>query len=269
MFRLIMSLALVLPAGGVAERPQRTIPHDDLLTPGGDRLGYAPVDRADLTSYRLTGILAGHDPVAREDVQCGATVIHSRSRSLVLTAAHCLYHGGRPLKELEFLPGFDRGRARLGTWRVARAWVPARWSRHPGATATLPYDVALAGVGKRGRALEQVTGRGLRPATGWRDGGRELELLGYPVGGPYAGTRLYRCVGDASPYRGVLVTRNCHAAGGGSGGPALYGGAVAGVVSSSSPLTDPAGFTVMSRLDSAAFRKLLARADRTMLRRRG
>ena len=79
---------------------------------------------------------------------------------------------------------------------------------------------------------------------------------------------MYRCVGDAvegvSQGPGVLVTRNCHAAAGGSGGPALYGGAVAGVVSSSSPLRDDKGFTVLTRLGDGSFTRMLARADRLM-----
>ncbi|MFD2354510.1 hypothetical protein ACFSTC_42415 [Nonomuraea ferruginea] len=81
---------------------------------------------------------------------------------------------------------------------------------------------------------------------------------------------MYRCVGDAVEGKergpGVLVTRNCHAAVGGSGGPALYEGGVASVVSSSSPLRDDKGFTVLSRLGSRTFTRMYEQADRIMLR---
>ncbi|MFC7720169.1 hypothetical protein [Nonomuraea recticatena] len=75
---------------------RRTVPGRKVLTPGGDRLGYSLVDRPYTGAHRLAGILLSHDPVAGTDIACGAAVIRSRSRSLVLTAAHCLYAGGRP-----------------------------------------------------------------------------------------------------------------------------------------------------------------------------
>ncbi|NUS08769.1 MAG: hypothetical protein HOV97_40135 [Nonomuraea sp.] len=268
MLRLMLSLVLLDPAG-VADVAQQSVPVPRVLTPHGDRLGFAPVPRPYTGARRLTGVLLGHDPVTRTDVWCGGAVIGSRSRSLVLTAAHCLYHQGRPLRRLTFLPGFDQGNPRLGVWPAVRTWVPARWRAHPDSAATLPYDVGLVGVVKRKRPLEAVTGRGLPPLPTTRGAGlRGLELLGYPAGKRYPGTQMYRCLGDAvegsSVGPGVMVTRNCHAAAGGSGGPALYGGSVAGVVSSSSPLSDTNGYTVLARLGGGTFDRMFAKADETM-----
>ncbi|SDG97550.1 trypsin-like serine peptidase [Nonomuraea jiangxiensis] len=269
MLRLVLPVVLLDPAA-VAEVSQHSVPTPRVLTPDGDRLGYAPVPRPYTGARRLTGVLLGRDPVTRTDVVCGGTVIGSRSRSLVLTAAHCLYHDGRPLKHLAFLPGYERGRPRLGVWPAVRIWVPERWRTEPYSPSLLPYDVGLVGVVRRGRPLEAVTGRGLRPMpTSQGTELRGLELLGYPVGKGYPGMTMYRCVGDAveglhhGP--GLLVTRNCHAAAGGSGGPALYGGALAGVVSSSSPLSDTKGYTVITRLGGRVFERMLARADQSML----
>ncbi|MEO3788926.1 hypothetical protein ABGB14_01870 [Nonomuraea sp. B10E15] len=275
MLRLVLSLALLDPSA-VTEVSQRNVPAPRVLTPDGDRLGYAPVPRPYTGARRLTGVLLGHDPVSRRDVLCGGTVIGSRSRSLVLTAAHCLYHRGRVLENLAFLPGYDGGRPGLGVWPAVRTWVPARWRNRPYSPGLLPYDIGLVGVGRGKRPLEAVTGRGLRPmATDRGTTLQGLELLGYPAGKGYpGGTRLYRCLGDAaeavSEGPGLMVTRNCHAAAGGSGGPALYGGSVAGVVSSSSPLSDTKGYTVLARLGDKPFKRMFARADRTMrLRQRG
>ncbi|MEO3868399.1 hypothetical protein ABGB18_06175 [Nonomuraea sp. B12E4] len=268
MLRLVLSVVLLDPAA-VTEASQRDVPVPRVLTPDGDRLGYAPVPRPYTGARRLTGVVLGRDPVTRTDVVCGGTVVGSRSRSLVLTAAHCLYHDGRPLRNLAFLPGYDGGRPRLGIWPAERVWVPERWRSEPYSPSLLPYDVGLVGVVRRARPLEAVTGRGLRPmptSEGTRL--RGLELLGYPVGKRYPGLTMHRCVGDAveglhhGP--GLLVTRNCHAAAGGSGGPALYGGALAGVVSSSSPLSDAKGYTVITRLGGRVFERMLARADETM-----
>ncbi|WP_441119034.1 trypsin-like serine peptidase [Nonomuraea sp. H19] len=264
----MLSLVLIDPAV-VTEVSQRNVPVPRILTPDGDRLGYAPVPRPYTGPRRLTGVLIGRDPVTRRDVVCGGTVIGSRSRSLVLTAAHCLYHNGRLLKHLTFLPGYDRGRPRLGVWPIVDTWVPARWRSRPYSAKLLPYDIGLAGVVRRKDPLEEVTGRGLRPLPTTRGTAlRGLELLGYPAGKGYPGLRLYRCLADAvegvSKGPGLMVTRNCHAAAGGSGGPALYGGAVAGVVSSSSPLSDAKGYTVLTRLGDGPFKRMFARADRAM-----
>ncbi|MFD1546618.1 trypsin-like serine peptidase [Nonomuraea guangzhouensis] len=268
---MVLSLALLDPTG-LAEVPQRSIPPRRVLTPDGDRLGYAPVARPYTGARRLTGVLLGRDPVSRTAVVCGGAVIRSRSRSLVLTAAHCLYHDGRPLRQVAFLPGFDQGRPPLGVWPARRTWVPDQWQGRPYSAELLPYDVGLVGVRRRGATLEATTGRGLRPlATRRGTSLRGLDLLGYPAGRRYPGTRMYHCVGNAEEATtqgpGVLVTRNCHAPAGGSGGPAVYGEAVAGVVSSSSPMSDTGGFTVLARLGGRWFSRLLTTADSWMRRR--
>lgn len=267
MLRLVLSLLLLDPSA-VPEMPYHGVPVRRVLTPDGDRLGYAPVPRPYTGSRRLTGVLLGLDPVTGRNVLCGGTVINSRSRSLVVTAAHCLFHDGRAVKQLAFLPGYDR-RPRMGIWPAVRTWVPARWRNQPYSADLLPYDIGLVGVARRDRPLEAVTGRGLpRLPTGRGTELHGLELLGYPGGKGYPGMRMYRCVGDAvealSKGPGLMVTHNCHAAAGGSGGPALYGGAVAGVVSSSSPLRDDKGYTVLTRLSDSTFERMFARADKAM-----
>ncbi|MBN6052987.1 hypothetical protein JYK22_13700, partial [Nonomuraea sp. RK-328] len=214
-------------APGTQVLAQRSVPQRQVLTPGGDRLGYAPVPLPYSEEQRLAGLVLARDPVTGRTVLCGGAVIRSRSRSLVLTAAHCLHDRGRRLREVSFLPGFQGGRPPLGVWRAVRTWVPERWRTGPGTADQLPYDVGLVGVGGRGLPLEDVTGRGLRTLR-TRHGAelRGLELLGYPAGKRYPGTDLYHCLGDATEGAargpGVLVTRNCHAPDGGSGGPVLH-----------------------------------------------
>ncbi|MEV1175722.1 hypothetical protein, partial [Nonomuraea sp. NPDC049784] len=222
MLRLVLSLVLLDPTA-VTEVSQRNVPVPRILTPDGDRLGYAPVPRPYTGARRLTGMLLGHDPATRTNVVCGAAVINSRSRSLVLTAAHCLYQHGRAIQQLAFLPGYDQ-RPRMGIWPAVRTWVPDKWRREPYSPDLLPYDIGLVGVARRKRPLEDVTGRGLRPLTTGRGTAlRGLELLGYPAGKGYSGEQMYRCVGDTaealSEGPGLMVTHNCHAAAGGSGGP--------------------------------------------------
>lgn len=250
-------------------RPFRTVPGSQVVTPGGDSLGYAPVPLPYQGSYRLNGVLLSHDPATGTDIACGAAVIRSRSRSLVLTAAHCLHRRGRAMEHVAFAPAYESGLPMLGVWPAVRTWVPKRWSNRPYSAGQLPYDVGLAGVVRGAKPLEAVTGPGLRPMPSAKSATlRNLELLGYPIGRRYSGRDMYRCLGDAidggAGGPGVLVTHNCQAAAGSSGGPAVYGGAVAGVVSSSTPLRDPAGYTVLTRLNAKPFGRLLARADREM-----
>lgn len=269
MLRLVLCLAMLEPSGATGAT-ERNVPAHKVLTPHGDRLGYAPVPRPYTGARRLTGVLIGRDATTGRHVMCGGAVLRSPSRSLVLTAAHCLHQRGRPLEQLVFLPGYDRGDTVHEAWPVVRTWVPPRWNGRSFAPDLLPYDIGLAGVAPRqDLRLEDVTGPGLRALPTRRGRAlRGLELLGYPVGKRYPGNRMYRCLGDAvegvrrGP--GVLITRNCHAAAGGSGGPALYKGSVAGVVSSSSPLRDAKGFTVLSRLGGKPFAKLYEQANRVM-----
>lgn len=59
---------------------------------------------------------------------CSASVVHSRGHDLIATAAHCVTGSGAGL---EFVPGYDRGRAPLGAWRVTAAYVDPAWlSKH-------------------------------------------------------------------------------------------------------------------------------------------
>jgi hypothetical protein len=55
---------------------------------------------------------------------CTATVITSRSGDLLLTAAHCL---GRKLGDVMFAPGFYRGAAKFGEWKVTGQYFAAGW----------------------------------------------------------------------------------------------------------------------------------------------
>ncbi len=55
---------------------------------------------------------------------CTATVITSRSGDLLLTAAHCL---GKKLGDVMFAPGFYRGVAKFGEWKVTRQFFAPGW----------------------------------------------------------------------------------------------------------------------------------------------
>jgi hypothetical protein len=125
---------------------------------------------------------------------CSATAIDSASRSLVLTAGHCVNTGprhGRPgawSSHLEFVPGFDLGTAPYGTFALAgtpRA-LP-QWTRE--GNPDFDLGAFLVAPNAEGVALADAVGGG---ATIVMDQGREqrFETFGYPG----AGERMRTCV---------------------------------------------------------------------------
>jgi V8-like Glu-specific endopeptidase len=261
-WRLLVVL-MFLTAAGMPVVPAMEVPRPQVITPGGDRYGYARVPRPYTTQEpeRVTGLLLARDPVTGLGRRCGAVVLRSPGRDLVLTAAHCLYnnHGKarRWYDGVVFVPSFNSaglGDTPLGAWRARKLWVPKKWRTHSYSSELLPHDVGLVRVADQGgRRLERVTGPGLPPLRTPR--GRSLTgltLLGYPAELGYSGDDMFRCLADAgetgAPGSGMLMTRNCQIVGGHSGGPAVYGGAVAGVASSSNPYHSSHGFTLIARL---------------------
>jgi hypothetical protein len=51
---------------------------------------------------------------------CSGTVINSPNGDLVITAAHCITGTSGPI---DFVPGYDNGRAPYGSWTVTKVYV--------------------------------------------------------------------------------------------------------------------------------------------------
>ncbi|MCG5211960.1 trypsin-like peptidase domain-containing protein [Streptosporangium sp. KLBMP 9127] len=290
-WRLLLAVLLFLPAAALPAVPtevawaragtSRHVPHTrdvpgrQVITPGGDRYGYARVRRPYTAEApeRVTGLLLAHDRFTGRNRVCGAAVLRSPGRDLVLTAAHCLFDNyGRNRRWYDgvvFVPAYNStglGDTPLGVWPAERLWVPRRWRTRSYSPSVLPWDVGVVRVaGRAGRRLEKVTGPGLRPLVS-RSGEQlsGLTLLGYPGDVGYSGDDMFRCLADAGesggPGPGMLMTRNCQIVGGHSGGPVVYGGAVAGVASSSSPYRRGNGFTLITRLTPHRLTRMLALA---------
>ena len=107
---------------------------------------------------------------------CTASVVNSRVRDLVITAAHCL-HGKQP-GQVAFVPGYHRHHEPYGTWTVTQVFVDAAW-----ASSENPNDdVAFLVVSQPGNStpVQKVAG-GENLATGW--GADQLvQVIGYPDG---------------------------------------------------------------------------------------
>lgn len=150
---------------------------------------------------------------------CTASVVHSTTQDLILTAAHCLVAG----TPATFVPAFDDTAAPDAIWTVDAVYLDPRWL----ANQDPKTDYAFARVSRSaGGQIESVAGHGLTlgvaPAKP-----RPVTVVGYPsgVGGPPIGCAAIAGTdssGYPQLYCGGLVD-------GTSGGPWMAGSTVVGV----------------------------------------
>ena len=205
------------------------------LLPGADSSGYItmPIPYADHRLSRMTGILFYRERVGDRYAlaNCSASVVTSHSKSLIVTAAHCVEFRGAWRDKMLFVPAYDGTasdgrRAPLGKWPVRQAFIPYE---HAGATTG--DDVAVARLYPErppigpGLPVEIRTGGGLVPLTSESGDLARVKILGYPnlwrAGDPPYRGEQRRC---DSPARAdtqttALTAPYCAAQNGNSGGP--------------------------------------------------
>lgn len=209
--------------------------------------------------------------------QCSAAVVASRSRRLLVTAAHCVWlDGAWRVDGAYFVPGWASGEEPYGRWTVDTAYVPPAWpqANSPIEDVAAHVDYAFVSLLPRDGVLpEQVLGaQGIRWST---TDSVEVAALGYPAVGGYDGQSLRGCSGPAvvEPFShrsatepGEVLALSCDMTQGASGGPWLVGpgaaagrGQVVGVVSGGddtatlvSPRFGTAAKTIYDAADSAA-----------------
>ncbi|MGK4578791.1 trypsin-like serine peptidase [Kitasatospora sp. HPMI-4] len=103
---------------------------------------------------------------------CTASVVHSDTGNLLVTAAHCLSSPGSAV----FAPGYRNGAAPYGTWRVVKVFETSGWSR----SSDPDQDFAFLQVAPDdgGRQIESVVG-GLPLGVG-ESLSETVRLYGYP-----------------------------------------------------------------------------------------
>jgi len=148
---------------------------------------------------------------------CSASVVHSTTRDLVLTAAHCVYGTGFTI---EFAPGFHDGKSPFGVWAVRRVYVPAAWK----ASQDPKSDVAILQMATHGgRHIEDVVGA---HPLGVPSVGAQVTVDGYPAGSGGEAITCTNTLYDTDGYSSF----NCHGyVDGVSGGPWYVGARVVGV----------------------------------------
>jgi hypothetical protein len=141
---------------------------------------------------RVHGKLVGHFE-GLGDYSCSATVISSRSESLILTAGHCVYdagHTNRFATKIAFAPGYSKNSLPYGYWTGTNAITTSQWVR----AAALDYDFAFVRLGatSAGTVQAAVGSRGI----GFNQPRKQrLAAYGYPAKGApnYDGDHLIRC----------------------------------------------------------------------------
>ncbi|MFG3050614.1 trypsin-like serine peptidase [Kitasatospora sp. NPDC048239] len=138
---------------------------------------------------------------------CTASVLHSATGNLLLTAAHCL----SSTSGVTFAPGYRDGTAPYGTWRVTAIHTTTGWSQD----GDQDEDFAILETASNGgRRIEDVVGANRLGAD--EPFGVTVRLYGYPNGsdGPVLCTNT---TGRQSTYQRVVDCPDYP--GGTSGGP--------------------------------------------------
>lgn len=192
-----------------------------------------PVANASEVGTRTNGKVLAVDP--REgDYTCSGTAIDTPSRSIVLTAGHCVIEGGSEGMSIAFVPAYDHGKRPFGTFVVESVYVMPQWRRDENPD----FDLAALRVkpNRLGRLVDVVGGRGY--ATG-RSRLAAFQIFGFPAGRA-GGEELRSCdahgLGEDSltfSFPGPpTMPASCDMAAGSSGGAWLFDGQfVSGVTS--------------------------------------
>jgi len=222
---LIGLAAFSVPASG-ASRVPGILPSTPSVTPaagGGARLSSLPVLDPSAIGTRTNGRIFATAP-GRGGYTCSGTALNTPSRSVVLTAGHCIVEDGVWATRLRFVPAFDHGHRPFGTFHASSARVMAQWRL----TESAAYDLGALIVrpGARGRLANVVGARGWVAGRSRRSG---FQIFGYPAAALF-GQELRTCAGvglgsDPSSDPGPpAIPSRCDMAAGASGGGWLVDG---------------------------------------------
>jgi V8-like Glu-specific endopeptidase len=218
----LLASALIVPAGAGAAHLEVVE-----LRGGQGIAGASSIRVGDFSGdgTRTNGRILGFDP--REgDYSCSGTALDTPSRSIVLTAGHCVQERHSVGRELTFIPAYDHGVRPYGTFAVEVAYMMPQWRR----SENPDFDVAALQVAPNelGALTDVVGGRGY--VTG-RSRHVNFQIYGYPAAS-LDGEELRSCLAkglgsDVLTYRFIgppTVPSSCDMAGGSSGGAWIVGG---------------------------------------------
>jgi len=172
---------------------------------------------------------------------CSGTALNTPSRSIVLTAGHCVLEGGRIGRHLVFVPAFDHGRRPFGSFEVEAVHVMPQWRRG----ANPDFDLAALRVrpNRIGFLTDVVGARGYAISKSRLSA---FQIFGYPAAA-LRGEELRSCRAHGlgvdpltNPFFGPpTLPASCDMAAGASGGAWILDGEYVNGVTSYSYVGKP------------------------------
>ncbi len=216
-------VALAIPTAGgatdeAAPRARASTPAGPASPAGPSSAGSAsPAVQASPAGRAFTGVAAvGALFPAGGRHFCTASVVHSPTGDLAVTAAHCVNGHG---SSMVFVPGFHDGQAPYGTWQVTRVYTDAAWQ-----SAQDPDDdVAFLQLGRTaGVPIENVTGSEAMATFDGPDADDTTPALVQVIGYPQDADQPVWCVNWAHAFTATQREFDCGGyRNGTSGGPFL------------------------------------------------
>jgi len=201
----------------------------------GPRAGASSVRVLDSTAAgtRTNGKIVAIDP--REGAySCSGTALNTPSRSIVLTAGHCVIVNGREARRIAFVPAYNHGEYPFGSFKVEAVYVMPQWRRDENPS----FDIAALRVRSNGRGAltDVVGGRGYATSKSRLSA---FQIFGYPAA-YLRGEELRSCRAHGlgldrltNRFTGPpTMPASCDMAAGASGGAWLFGGEYVGGVTS-------------------------------------
>jgi V8-like Glu-specific endopeptidase len=249
----LAGLAAALPGSSIAAQPAihelgpAPLANDRTLrVPGrapAAHPGPAPGLLARASSVRVPNV---SDPATRTNgkiiavapldgsYSCSGTALNTPSRSIVLTAGHCVIEAGREARNISFVPAYDHGEDPFGAFRVKLVYVMPQW-RH---SENPDFDLAALAVAPNslGALVDVVGGRGYATS---KSRLAPFQIFGYPAARA-GGEELRRCRAHGLGvdrltnrfFGPPTMPASCDMAAGASGGAWLFDGRyVSGVTS--------------------------------------
>jgi V8-like Glu-specific endopeptidase len=216
----LLLLSLLAPAAVAAKAyraPARLPAPMYRSSPTASASSLRVVDASDIAD-RTNGRIFGVDPHLGP-YSCSGTALNTPSRSIVLTAGHCVVDNGSWGRELVFIPAYEHGERPFGAFEATSVFVTPQWRRWENSD----FDVAALMVkpNEFGALTDVVGGRGYETD---RSRFSAFQIFGYPAGA-LAGEELRDCLahglgGDplSNRHGPPTVPSICDMAGGSSGG---------------------------------------------------
>lgn len=187
----VAARAFWTPARMEAARPRLGSPpaHGSALDPALTATSET-IDDPTLPGYRVNGAIFISEGAGVGFGRCSGTSVVAPSKSVVITAGHCVYDQGIWAdRKWVFVPGYHHGERPFGTFTAHWLGTTPAWHAHENEN----YDVGAAVVGRneKGQTLAAAVGA-FRLKTGLSPH-QTFDVYGYPVEKPFNGGTLQVC----------------------------------------------------------------------------